>query len=48
MNASLWNIGVKVEDLEKEMEFFEALGAEVLMHERGKPHFWRLAGLASF
>ena len=35
MNASLWNIGVKVEDLEKEMEFFEALGAEVLMHERG-------------
>ena len=35
MNASLWNIGVKVEDLEKEMEFFEALRAEVLMHERG-------------
>lgn len=35
MNASLWNIGVKVDDLEKEMEFFEALGAEVLMHERG-------------
>ena len=35
MDASLWNIGVKVEDLEKEMEFFEALGAEVLMHERG-------------
>ena len=35
MDASLWNIGIKVDDLEKEMDFLEALGAEVLMHERG-------------
>ena len=35
MDANLWNIGIKVEDLEREVNFFEALGAEVLLRERG-------------
>ncbi len=35
MDASLWNIGIKVEDLDREVDFLEALGAEVLLREHG-------------
>jgi catechol 2,3-dioxygenase-like lactoylglutathione lyase family enzyme len=38
MEASLWNIGLKVEDLDREIDFLEALGAKVLVREsRTKP-----------
>jgi catechol 2,3-dioxygenase-like lactoylglutathione lyase family enzyme len=35
MDSSLWNIGIKVEDLDREVNFLEALGAEVLLREGG-------------
>ena len=38
MEASLWNIGVKIEDLNREVDFLEALGGRVLVREtRSKP-----------
>ena len=33
MEASLWNLGVKIEDLNREVGFFEALGGKVLVRE---------------
>ena len=30
MDASLWNIGIKVEDIDAEISFFEELGAKLL------------------
>ena len=33
MNASLWNIGMKVEDMDQEIDFLEKLGARLLLHE---------------
>ena len=33
MEASLWNIGVKIDDLAREVDFFEALGGKVLVRE---------------
>ena len=33
MEASLWNLGVKIEDLSQEIDFFEALGGVVLVRE---------------
>ncbi len=34
MQASLWNIGVKVADVTAEAEFFVALGGKLLLHEK--------------
>ena len=38
MDASLWNIGIKVEDLDAEISFFEELGGKTpeswLTHQR--------------
>ena len=33
MDSSLWNIGVKAEDLDREIGFWEALGARLLLRE---------------
>ena len=33
MDSSLWNIGVKAEDLDREISFWEALGARLLLRE---------------
>ena len=33
MDSSLWNIGVKAEDLDREIGFWEALGARLLLCE---------------
>ncbi len=33
MEASLWNIGLKVEDLDREIGFWEQLGARLLLRE---------------
>lgn len=34
MNGRLWNIGMKVEDVRREVEFFVALGGRLRIHER--------------
>lgn len=33
MEERLWNLGVKIEDLNREVDFFEALGGNVLVRE---------------
>ncbi len=34
MDATLWNVGMKVKDVEAEVGFFLALGGTLLLHER--------------
>lgn len=34
MNGKLWNIGIRVADLEKEIAYFEALGAVLRVQEK--------------
>jgi catechol 2,3-dioxygenase-like lactoylglutathione lyase family enzyme len=34
MEANLWNIGVKVEDLNQEVSFWESVGARLLLREK--------------
>ena len=34
MEASLWNIGLKIEDLDQEINFLQELGAKLLMREK--------------
>ena len=34
MHAKLWNIGIRVADVEKEVSYFKALGAVLRVHER--------------
>src|SRR5262245_52130697 len=34
MDGKLWNIGVRVADLEKEVSYFKALGAELRIQEK--------------
>ena len=34
MDAKLWNVGVKVEDVDTDVAFFQALGAKLLIRER--------------
>ena len=33
MDASLWNVGIKVEDIRADAEFYVALGGRLLLHE---------------
>lgn len=33
MDSHLWNIGVKAEDLDREINFWEQLGAQMLVRE---------------
>ena len=33
MDASIWNLGAKIENLSREVDFFEALGGKVLVRE---------------
>lgn len=34
MEASLWNIGLKIEDLDQEITFLQELGAKLLLREK--------------
>ncbi len=34
MKASLWNIGLKIEDLDREINFLQELGAKLLLREK--------------
>lgn len=34
MEASLWNIGLKIEDLDREINFLQELGAKLLLREK--------------
>jgi catechol 2,3-dioxygenase-like lactoylglutathione lyase family enzyme len=33
MDANLWNIGIKVQDVQAEVDYFVALGAQLRVHE---------------
>ena len=34
MDASLWNIGMKVDDMESEITFWQEIGAELILREK--------------